>query len=117
MTPMKTSRLLITLLAIILCAFATDVAFAKGMKKPKPTPVPEKSSAHSTIVSVSNTDISVKAGHDTKQFKITNYTTVTLDDHRVGVGALKAGMYADVTPGGIDPGVAMSIAAKTPSGH
>ena len=85
--------------------------------KPKPTPVPEKSSAHSTIVSVSNAGISIKAGHDTKEFKIDDHTTVTLDGVKVAVGALKAGQYAEVTPGGINPHVAMSIAATTPKSH
>ena len=114
---MKTSHLLATLVTVILCAFATDVAFAKGMKKPKATPVPEKSSAHSTIVSVSQGAISVKARHDTKNYTLDGHTTITLEGNRVGVGALKAGQYAKITPGGIDPVVAMSITATTPTGH
>lgn len=113
MNPMKTSRLLAALLAIVLCTFATDAAYAKG-GKPKAKPVPVKSSAHSVIVTVSNNAISVKSGHDTKQFKMDGHTTVTLDGNKVAAGALKAGMYAEVTPGGIDPGVAMSVAATTP---
>ena len=112
--PMKTSTLLPTFLAVLVCAFATDAAYGKGLPKAKPTPVPEKSSAHSVIVNVSNNGISVKAGHDTKEFKIDGHTTVTLDGNRVAIGALKAGMYADVTPGNLDPKAAMSIAATTP---
>ena len=115
---MKISRLFAAVLVVLTCVFATDAAYAKGFgKKPKPTPEPEKSSAHFTIVSVSQSAISVKVGHDTKDYKIDGNTTITLDGTRVGTGALKAGMYADVTPSGISPGVAMSIEAKAPKSH
>jgi hypothetical protein len=116
---MKTSRFFATFLAIIICAFAADTGYAKGMRgsKPKATPTPEKSSAHSTIVSVSNTEISVKAGHDKKQFRIDAHTNVTINGNRAPVSALKIGMYADITPDGFNPTTAMAIAATTATGN
>ena len=111
---MKTSALLPTFLTIILCAFAADAAYGKGLPKGKPTPVPAKSSAHSLIVTVSSTGISVKTGHDTKQFKIDSHTIVTLDGNIAAVGALKARHVCGRHPGGIDPSAAASISATTP---
>lgn len=112
---MKTSRLLITVLTVILCAFATDAAFAKGeLPKPKATPEPKKVDAHTaTIVSVSRSEISVKSSHDTATFRIDNRTSISLGGTRVGADGLNAGMYADVTAGSSDPRLALSIEAKS----
>ncbi|MEO6789106.1 MAG: hypothetical protein ABI318_23535 [Chthoniobacteraceae bacterium] len=115
---MKTSRLLATLLAVVICAFATDVAFAKGRApKNKPTPEPAKGTSHSVIASVSNNVIALKNSHDTKSYKIDGRTAITLDGGRAGVGALKAGMYAEVTASTIDPGLAVAVDATNPKSH
>ena len=115
-TPMKTSRLLTIILTIILCAFATDSAFAKGKGKSKAAPTPEKGTGH-VIVSVSDRAISVKNGHDTKNYRIDGHTEFTLDGTKVAAGAVKAGMNAEITPGSIDPGLALFVVATNPTKH
>lgn len=115
---MKTSRLLFAVVAVVICAFAPDAAHAAKRPRLKPTPVPEKINAHAAlIVTVSNGAIEVKSSHETAKYRIDSRTSITLDGERATVGALKAGMYADVTASTIDPSLAVSIAATNPKSH
>lgn len=99
-----------------LCAFSAD-ASAKPRphnnphppKKEPPTPV--HASARASITSVSDTSISVKTSADSKTYSIDGHTNITLDGRKVAASELKAGMGADITPSGINPNAAMSIAA------
>jgi len=112
---MKTPCLFITLVTIAFCAFAPD-SFAKGksLPKPKPTPEPKKVNASSPIiVSVSSSEISVKSAQNNMKYRIDNRTSITLDGARVSADGLKAGLLADVTPSSLDPGLAISVVART----
>jgi hypothetical protein len=116
---MKTSRLITILLTVVLCAVSTETAFAKRkLSKAKPTPTPKKVNAHSaTILSISRGAISIKSPSETLNYRIDYRTSITLDGSTVAVDALRRGMYADVTPSGLDPGLAMSITATNQQTH
>lgn len=113
LTSIMKNLLLPIIISAALGAFATD-ASAKSKPHnlpPKPPAKPVNASSRLTITAVSSTSISVKTSTDTKTYSIDGHTSITLDGRKVAADALKSGMGADVTPSGLNPSAAISIAA------
>lgn len=113
---MKPSLLLTIAVAFALSALSPHSAFAKGgkMKKPHPTPVPEKSKAFSEIKSVSDNRITIEHSKTTTTYLMSNETQIRVDGKSVRSASLKPGMHVEVTPSSINPTLLLSVAATTP---
>lgn len=114
---MKQFLLLAVVVCSLLSALAPVSAAGKGgkggrMKKPQPTPVPEKVNASGAkIVTVSGDSITVEYSKTSTTYKMSHETLITVDGRRVRSSDLKPGMHTEVDASKINPTLLLSIKA------
>ena len=110
---MKPLLFLAIVVTLAVSVFSPDSASAKGKTpKAKPTPVPEKVNASGAkITTVAGDSITIEYSKTSTTYKMSNETSITIDDKRARSTDLKPGMHAEVTASSINPNLLLSISA------